>query len=151
VANLAVHTSWWHRVRACAAGLVVLALVGCWRNVAITGVMMHLLVWVEHADGCPARAVDLWYVDHGLTHRQRGAVLPKGPVCTTDATGQCIATITYLYSKPPFRWSLPWRSEYDQRFEMRTLLNGKERSLGFLQVVTRRGSLIESTMRARID
>jgi hypothetical protein len=142
---------WWYRSRAFAAGLLVLALVGCWRNVATIGVMMHLQVRVEHADGRPATAVDLWYVDHGLTRRQRQAILPKSPVCTTDSTGNCAAQITYLYSKQPFRWVLPWRSEYDRRFETRTLLNGKERSLGFLQVATRKGSLIEGTMVARID
>jgi hypothetical protein len=34
---------------------------------------------------------------------------------------------------------------------MRTLLNGNERSLGFLHVVTREGGVIESTLSARID
>jgi hypothetical protein len=134
-----------------AAGLLAVALGACWQDVATTGVMMRLRVGVEHADGRPARAVSLWYVDHELTRRQRQAILPKGPVCTTDAAGQCAATITYLYTAPAWRWRSLWRSEYDGRFEMRTVINGKEWSLGFLRVVVRKGSLIEGTMTARID
>lgn len=119
------HSRHWDRFRSFTGGLLTLSLVGCWRDVATKGVMMRFQASVDHADGRPARGVDLWYVDHGLTRRQRQAVLPKNPVCRTDSAGKCSATITYLYTEPPFNWTFPWRSEYDGRFEMRTFLNGK--------------------------
>lgn len=150
-------TAAWNAVHACflrcavATGLLVLAQVACWKDVSTTGVMMHLLVRVEHADGRPAEAVSLWYVDHELTSHQRSTIVPNGPVCTTDATGSCVTTIAYLYSTPTWRWGILRRSEYDRRFEMRTLLRGKEWSLGFLQVVARKGGVIEGAMTARID
>lgn len=137
--------------RAVAATLLVLAQVACWKDVSTTGVVMRLLVRVVHADGRPAKAVSLWYVDHELTSRQRRTIFPTGPVCTTDATGSCVTTIAYLYSTPAWRWGILRRSKYDGRFEMRTLLRGKEWSLGFLQVVAKKGGMIEGAMTARVD
>jgi hypothetical protein len=113
--------------------------------------VVRMMARVEHADGSPAGGVALWFLDRALEPRERSAVRQKGPTCKTDAAGTCTTTLVYHYCKAVCPWHAPSQRDDAGRFEIVTVRNGKDQSLGFLQGVKRRGALLEGTLWARID
>jgi hypothetical protein len=149
----------WSAIRLCvlrrlatrlAAASFAVALMGCC-PLARFFMMVHMRVMVEHADGTPAKGVALWYVDRELKQSDHSAVHEKEPACRTDATGSCAATLADHYCESVCPWDAPPQAAADGRFEILTMHDGKEQSLGFLQGVRRRGALLEGTLLVRID
>lgn len=128
----------------------VVALAGCC-PLARFFMAVHMKVMVQHADGTPARGVALWYVDRELVSSEHSVGHQEELACKTDDTGGCTATLTYYYCKSVCPWDAPSEPVALGRFEILTRHNGKKRTLGFLQGVTRRGAFLEGRLSARIE
>jgi hypothetical protein len=128
---------------------LAIAFVGCCPLARVL-MMVRMEARIEHADGTPARAVALWYVDRALKPGER-TPQRKEPVCRTDSTGSCTAVLTYHYCEWVCPWDEPPQPEYAGRFEIVTTQNGMRQSLGFLQGVRRRGAFLEGTLWVRVD